>query len=183
MIRTAQTALMRTGQHTRLADLDEPLGDLASTEKQAIHSRSLITCAEPSSRSTCFDFFDDLKNNATCFVGRIARRRILAQSPRWPGPTGLPEAATVLLQGVTCPCIGRAVEQLVISLPPKERACVLLKDVFDYTLKEIAELLSSTVGGIRAALHRGRSKLAALPEPVNSRRELNPELSRLCIST
>src|SRR5262250_812853 len=36
--------------------------------------------------------------------------------------------------------VGRAVEQLVMSLPPKERACVLLKDVFDYTLEEIAEL-------------------------------------------
>ena len=75
--------------------------------------------------------------------------------------------------------VGRAIEQLVISLPSRERACVLLKDVFDYTLEEIAELLSSTVGGVKAALNRGRSKLAALPEPVNSRREPNPELSRL----
>ena len=57
--------------------------------------------------------------------------------------------------------VGRAVEQLVISLPPMERACVLLKDVFDYTLEEIAELVSSTVGGVKAALNRGRSKLAA----------------------
>jgi RNA polymerase sigma-70 factor (ECF subfamily) len=75
--------------------------------------------------------------------------------------------------------IGRAVEQLVISLPPKERACVLLKDVFDYTLEEIAELVSSTVGGVKAALNRGRSKLAALPEPVRSHPEVSPELSRL----
>jgi RNA polymerase sigma-70 factor, ECF subfamily len=62
--------------------------------------------------------------------------------------------------------VGRAVEQLVICLPPKERASVLLKDVFDYTLEEIAELVGSTVGGVKAALNRGRSKLAALPEPV-----------------
>lgn len=75
--------------------------------------------------------------------------------------------------------VGRAVEQLVISLPPKERACVLLKDVFDYTLEEIAELVGSTVGGAKAALNRGRSKLAALPEPVKSRREPNRQLSRL----
>jgi Sigma-70, region 4 len=40
--------------------------------------------------------------------------------------------------------VGRAVEQLVMNLPPKKRACVLLKDVFDYTLEEIAELVSST---------------------------------------
>jgi RNA polymerase sigma-70 factor (ECF subfamily) len=28
------------------------------------------------------------------------------------------------------PALGRAIERLVIALPPKERACVLLKDVF-----------------------------------------------------
>jgi len=75
--------------------------------------------------------------------------------------------------------VGRAVEQLVMNLPPKERACVLLKDVFDYTLEEIAELVGSTVGGVKAALNRGRSKLAASPEPVRSNREVNPELSRI----
>ena len=75
--------------------------------------------------------------------------------------------------------VGRAVEQLVINLPPMERACVLLKDVFDYTLEEIAELVGSTVGGVKAALNRGRSKLAASPKPATSRRQASPELSRL----
>jgi RNA polymerase sigma-70 factor (ECF subfamily) len=75
--------------------------------------------------------------------------------------------------------IGRAVEQLVVILPPKERACVLLKDVFDYTLEEIAELVGSTVGGVKAALNRGRSKLAASPEPMTAHSKQNPELSRL----
>src|SRR5216110_1046124 len=56
--------------------------------------------------------------------------------------------------------IGQAVERLVITLPPKERASVLLKDVFDYSLEEIAELVDTTVGGVKAALSRGRSKLA-----------------------
>ena len=56
-----------------------------------------------------------------------------------------------------------AIERLVIALPPKERACVLLKDVFDYSLEEVAELVDSTVGGVKAALHRGRTRLATLP--------------------
>jgi len=34
--------------------------------------------------------------------------------------------------------VGPAVEHLVLNLPPKERACVLLKDVFDYSLEEVA---------------------------------------------
>jgi RNA polymerase sigma-70 factor (ECF subfamily) len=66
--------------------------------------------------------------------------------------------------------VGRAIEYLVLMLPPKERACVLLKDVFDYSLDEIAALVGSTVGGVKAALNRGRSKLAALPERSKSPR-------------
>ena len=75
--------------------------------------------------------------------------------------------------------LGRAVEHLVLALPPKERACVLLKDVFDYSLDEIAELVDSTVGGVKAALKRGRTKLANLRQssPVVAGR--SAELSRL----
>ena len=77
------------------------------------------------------------------------------------------------------PGLGRAVEHLVLTLPPKERACVLLKDVFDYTLEEIAELVDSTVGGVKAALNRGRSKLAALPEQRTPPQKKNAEMSKL----
>jgi RNA polymerase sigma-70 factor (ECF subfamily) len=77
------------------------------------------------------------------------------------------------------PALGLAVERLVLNLPPKERACVLLKDVFDYTLEEIAELVDSTVGGVKAALNRGRSKLAALPEQRTPPRKKNVEMSKL----
>ncbi len=75
--------------------------------------------------------------------------------------------------------IGQAVEHLVVTLPPKERACVLLKDVFDYSLEEISELVDSTVGGVKAALNRGRTKLAASPLPPKSSRNASPELARV----
>jgi len=75
--------------------------------------------------------------------------------------------------------LDRAVEHLVLALPPKERACVLLKDVFDYSLDEIAELVDSTVGGVKAALNRGRSKLASLPREPSPPRAANPEMSRV----
>jgi len=71
--------------------------------------------------------------------------------------------------------VGTAIEHLVLNLPPKERACVLLKDVFDYSLEEIAELVDSTVGGVKAALNRGRSKLASLPERAAALRETTPQ--------
>jgi RNA polymerase sigma-70 factor, ECF subfamily len=75
--------------------------------------------------------------------------------------------------------LGRAVEYLVTSLPPKERACVLLKDVFDYSLEEISELVDSTVGGVKAALNRARTKLAAAPGPSKTTRSVDPELTRV----
>lgn len=53
-----------------------------------------------------------------------------------------------------------AMEHLISVLPPMQRACVLLKDVFDYSLEETADLVNSTVGGVKAALKRGRTKLA-----------------------
>src|SRR5262245_29480394 len=80
--------------------------------------------------------------------------------------------------------LGRAVEHLVATLPPKERACVLLKDVFDYSLSEIAELVDSTVGGVKAALSRGRAKLVTQPPGVPVARAANEkdaELLRLYV--
>lgn len=62
--------------------------------------------------------------------------------------------------------IDGAIERLVLHLPPKERACVLLKDVFDYSLEEIADLVGSTAGGVKSALSRGRTKLASLDAPM-----------------
>ena len=75
--------------------------------------------------------------------------------------------------------LGRAVEHLVTSLPPKERGCILLKDVFDYSLEEIAELVGSTVGGVKAALNRARTKLAATPALSKSPRSGDPELTKV----
>lgn len=53
----------------------------------------------------------------------------------------------------------RAMTAIVTKLPPRERACVLLGDVLGMTLDETAEITDSTVGSVKAALHRGRSKL------------------------
>jgi RNA polymerase sigma-70 factor (ECF subfamily) len=75
--------------------------------------------------------------------------------------------------------LGRALEHVVINLPPMERACVLLKEVLDYSLEEVAELVDSTVGGVKAALHRGRAKLAKAPTQPASARSANPELTRI----
>jgi RNA polymerase sigma-70 factor (ECF subfamily) len=86
--------------------------------------------------------------------------------------------ADVVAPVPAAPALGRAVERLVLALPPMERACVLLKDVFDYSLEETATLVESTVGGVKAALSRGRGKLASLP-PAPPRRPVTPDTERL----
>jgi RNA polymerase sigma-70 factor (ECF subfamily) len=75
--------------------------------------------------------------------------------------------------------IGKAVEHLVAVLPPKERGSILLKDVFDYSLEEIADLTDSTVGGVKAALNRARTKLAETSPPPKPARHASPELKRI----
>lgn len=93
--------------------------------------------------------------------------------------------ATAAVQEMTAPQepaalgIDRAVEHLVLTLPPKERACILLKDVFDYSLEEIAELVDSTVGGVKAALNRGRAKLAGSTPQTKPSRTTPPEMRRV----
>src|SRR5947207_2887343 len=74
---------------------------------------------------------------------------------------------------------GNAVEHIVLTLPPKERACVLLKDVFDYSLEEIAELVDSTVGGVKAALNRARTKLAGSSPAAKPAQIASPELQKV----
>jgi hypothetical protein len=49
-----------------------------------------------------------------------------------------------------------------LQLAPAQRSCVILKDVLDHSLEEIASLLSLSVPAVKAALHRGRTRLREL---------------------
>ncbi len=72
-----------------------------------------------------------------------------------PEPAAEPEQAG--------PEVREALLRLARRLPPRERAAVLLKDVFDFDLDETADFIGTTRGAVKAALHRARGKLA---EPV-----------------
>lgn len=56
-------------------------------------------------------------------------------------------------------------EALFDAASPQARAAVVLKDVFEFSLEEIADQLFTTVGGVKAALSRGRAALKAAAEP------------------
>lgn len=75
-----------------------------------------------------------------------------------------------------------AAQTLLIRLSPQERAAVVLKDVFDFTLEEISESLSTTTGAVKAALSRGRTKLSepTATEANPSHRPVPAVLSAFC---
>jgi RNA polymerase sigma-70 factor, ECF subfamily len=82
-------------------------------------------------------------------------RRLRREEPLGAGERGAAEGDP---QGAR-----EAAGTLIGQLSPQERAAVVLKDVFDLSLEEAAEALSTTVGAIKAALHRARGKLVEAP--------------------
>lgn len=124
------------------------------------------------------DTYDDSRPLAP-WLFRIAHNQCIdflrRQGARVEAETAAAEPDFVAPHELSGVRLGPAIEHLVLNLPPKERACVLLKDVFDYSLEEIAELVDSTVGGVKAALNRGRSKLASLNERSAAPRGPTPQ--------
>jgi RNA polymerase sigma-70 factor (ECF subfamily) len=77
-----------------------------------------------------------------------------AEPPAAPPPGAVRDAgATVLAQ-----------------LAPQERAAVVLKDVFELSLEEIGEVLGTTVGAVKSAIHRGRTRLRDVDTDAAPRR-------------
>jgi RNA polymerase sigma-70 factor, ECF subfamily len=69
---------------------------------------------------------------------------------------------------------------LLVKLSPQERAAVVLKDVFDLSLEEAAEALGTTVGAVKAALHRARGKLVDEEVPRSAAGPVPRALDAFC---
>lgn len=63
------------------------------------------------------------------------------------------------------------------ELPALQRSAVILKDVLDHSLEDIATLLELSVPAVKAALHRGRARLRR-DAPVLDVRPFTPLLQR-----
>lgn len=64
-----------------------------------------------------------------------------------------------------------------VELPSLQRSCVILKDVLEHSIVEIAELLEVSDSAVQAALHRGRARLHQLRDPAPDRR-VSPAVAR-----
>jgi RNA polymerase sigma-70 factor, ECF subfamily len=56
-----------------------------------------------------------------------------------------------------------------VELPTVQRSVVILKDVLDQSLEEIAAMLDLTVNAVKAHLARGRARLKAINAQANAR--------------
>jgi len=130
---------------------------------QAFSTLSRMGQAPPNPRAWLFRVASNL------WIDRVRRERHLAQ-----------ERSTEPSVSSSDPQATReAASTLVAQLAPQERAAVVLKDVFELTLEEIAEALSTTVGAVKAAIHRGRSKLEE-PERDTTKRAVPEVISAFC---
>lgn len=91
-------------------------------------------------------------------------------------PASAPDADSALDQArATQLAIGR-----FLDLAPAQRACIILKDVLGCSLEEVGEALELTLPAVKAALHRGRTRLRELgdSDAQRSQREHTPQLVR-----
>ena len=81
-----------------------------------------------------------------------------SESPVGPAPTD-PEADALLAEK-----IGDAMQVVLNTLAPAERAAFVLHDVFDYPFDEISAVIGRSGSAVRQLASRARRKVRGLPE-------------------
>jgi RNA polymerase sigma-70 factor (ECF subfamily) len=113
-----------------------------------------------------------LRTATNVWIDSVRRRQTEARDPladpdASAAPGATPETASEMRD---------AGSRLLQRLSPHERAAIVLKEAFDMTLEEIADLLATTTGAVKAALHRGRGRLRDPEEASSHRPRPSPEL-------
>jgi RNA polymerase sigma-70 factor (ECF subfamily) len=107
-----------------------------------------------------------LRTATNVWIDTLRRRRTEARAfdadPEDAPAVGVDPAASAEMR--------EAGSRLLQWLPPQERAAVVLKEAFEMSLEEIAELLATSTGAVKSALHRGRERLREPGRAVATRR-------------
>jgi RNA polymerase sigma factor (sigma-70 family) len=123
-------------------------------------------------RLTRTDHVDDLPAWLTTVVTRLCldhlrkqhtRSELEAQAPVDHAQLD-PEADALLAEHV-----GDALEVVLETLAPAERAAFVLHDVFGYSFDEISQVLGRSTTAVRQLGSRARRKVQGLPEPATER--------------
>jgi RNA polymerase sigma-70 factor, ECF subfamily len=97
--------------------------------------------------------------NPRAWLFRVASNLFIDQKRRAREVTG--EASAEPIVDREPRAAREAAGTLMAKLSPRERAAVVLKDVFDLSLEEIAATLGTTAGTVKSCLSRGRGKLTS----------------------
>jgi RNA polymerase sigma-70 factor, ECF subfamily len=114
-----------------------------------------------------------LRTATNAWIDTLRRRETEARAPAVdPDQTPATSGDPTMAAGVR-----DAGARLLQRLSPQERAAVVLKEAFDMALDEIATVLATTTGAVKAALHRGRERLRHAGQAPAPHRPLpSPEL-------
>jgi RNA polymerase sigma-70 factor (ECF subfamily) len=118
------------------------------------------------------DDIDDLPAWLTTVVTRLCldhlrkrRTRSLAEAETPADPRPVDPEADALLAEQT----GDAMQIVLDTLAPAERAAFVLHDVFGYPFAEISAVMGRSDTAVRQLASRGRRKVQGAPEPVSTR--------------
>jgi RNA polymerase sigma-70 factor, ECF subfamily len=102
--------------------------------------------------------------NPRAWLFRVASNLWIDEVRRRRPEAPLPDEPTDAKAATDPKAAREAAGSLIGQLSPQERAAVVLKDVFDLSLAEVAEALATTPGSIKTSLHRAREKLVEKTE-------------------
>ncbi len=118
------------------------------------------------------DGVDDLPAWLTTVVTRLCLDRLRKRQSRWEAEAAVdatpvpvdPEADALLAE-----TIGGAMQVVLDTLAPAERAAFVLHDVFGYPFADISAILGRSGTTVRQLASRARRKVQGTPEPVAAR--------------
>jgi RNA polymerase sigma-70 factor (ECF subfamily) len=103
--------------------------------------------------------------NPRAWLFRVASNLWIDQVRRRRPEAPLPDELAAATAATDPKATREAAGLLIGQLSPQERAAIVLKDVFELSLEEVAAALSTTPGSVKTSLHRAREKLTETTEP------------------
>lgn len=123
------------------------------------------------SRSVAFSSLEarsgssDSQPSEDWLIGRVANSDRWMVAWGWSSPGLSPEDQVLSTE------LGFCLERAIATLPPAQRAVIVLRDVEGWTSGEICDLLSITPENQRVRLHRARLKIRSAVESYLNRRQ------------
>ncbi|AOV16993.1 RNA polymerase [Acidihalobacter aeolianus] len=151
------------------------MGDQEAVEKLLISCRPDLQRIAKSQCSSSVDPDDAVQESMMQIYRRLGTLRTLVSFPAWifsivrrecsrllrsmRGLTTLPEPDNIVFIYTENPGLQYDLISAIQSLPDKYRAVIILRDVEEYSISEIANQLALTREAVKSRIHRGRQMI------------------------